>query len=166
MEDVSEQEEEPRPRRLEQRIDLATLSSAPVGTRVLVNETGEIFHAVGMTPASIAALLGWDQKNVWLPESARQNMIIKHPEFRDPATAIHLVLNQPLSVHDVPGAPHHIQIFADAEPLRAAENLTSNSVPSVDVLIELRSAGVTNIHYLRVFHLSPMRRARGNQLWP
>jgi hypothetical protein len=145
--------------------DLATARAFSLGSQVLIATTQELFYCAGRTTPVIAAHLGWTQENVWLPESARQKMRAKHPEFRDPINAIQVVLSKPASVHNVPGVSDQVQFFAETGLLREAGNLTSRSVPTVDVLIELRPTGVGKLIYLRAFHLSPMRRAKGIQLW-
>jgi len=143
---------------------LATLHEQEPGTRVWIVGTEYMFHCAGRVRLEVAEVLGWEHKNVWIPEPALQYMVRRHPEFIDHVRAMSLVFANPISVHMKEERINQYRFFSDAAPLRDAQVLASSSVRTVDALIELRQAG--GQAYLRAFHLSPTRKLQGVKLWP
>jgi hypothetical protein len=145
--------------------DLRTLAAQPVGTVVFVAETQERLIAVGGVAPRIAAKLQWPQRNVWMPEHARDFILGRHPIFPDVVAAAYVVLSAPIGVYLSDRSVDTVLVLGDAGILRQRGLLPSESAPYVDAIIQRRP--VAGGFYLRLYHLSPATRNKGGlRLWP
>lgn len=154
-------------RRVAHEGELALVSPLAIGTPILVERTRRIHYSVGLPAPAISARLGWVATNIWLPDHARQNILRDHPVFPDLFAAIRILLEQPDSVRRNPTEPASLSFVfvAGAEMLRQSGLLSGQRSRYVDAIVEWRH--VRGRRYLRLFHLSPRRRAPGGaQLWP
>lgn len=147
--------------------DLARLDIRPVGSRVLIQEDGILYHSIGSVPDDIAYQIGWPSSmNVWMPEHVVQYVLDKRSNaFPSPVLLAATLIEAPLSVHLDTRWHDARYFFGDGDVLREREVLHSVSTRYVDAAIELRQ--VPGGSLLRLFHLSPRRRnLGGKQLWP
>lgn len=145
--------------------NLADQTPIPPGTHVRVLEDGITYTSVGQTLPEIAARLSWTQGTIWMPDHVLRDIALDHPVIVDPIQVAQMLLQAPISVHI--GRNSNQWYFLGSGPaLRAANMLTSRSVPYVDAVVELRRTSLGS-HMLRLFHLSPATRNKGGaRLWP
>ncbi|CAN5120191.1 hypothetical protein BH23CHL1_BH23CHL1_21980 [soil metagenome] len=145
--------------------DLVGHPPAPVTTRVLIEEDHWIYICVGQARADIAATLGWNDENIWMPEHVLRYVSERHPVILNPVRAFSVLLQQALTVHEDRKDKNHRYFIVDGETLRADGLLSSQTVRYVDAVVEWRH--VPDGRIMRAFHLSPNKRNQGGQqLWP
>jgi hypothetical protein len=152
--------------RVRHTAELTELPALAPGTSAFVEDDHYVYWSVGNLDAEVAKSIGWNHRNVWMPNHVYVDLLeARKAVFASPIAVAAALLISPTGIYRDRRQTGGLYVIADGDYLRRQGLLRSRSTRYVDAVIESRH--IQGFVLPRIFHLSPRKRNHGGeQLWP